>query len=195
MNCKFPYHNQSDSCLEKSIKNKKFCRNHMYYETIIDINNIKWCDKHTRIPLLNDICSICSKKEEIIKNKILCKGATIKNTPCNFAPLENDEYCKLHQSYKKWKELNDSGKSICCNWIRGCWKENIDNFVKCLECREIDRVKDKKIRNEKKDISIDFNIKNVDHKMCKDCNKVVIKNEWFDVSGARILCMQFTIKI
>lgn len=24
---------------------------------------------------------------------------------------------------------------------------------------------------------------------------VVIKNEWFDVSGARILCMQFTIKI
>ena len=147
----------------------------MYYETKIELNNIKWCDKHTRIPLLNDICSICTKKEEKIKNKILCKGTTIKNTPCNFAPLEKDDYCKLHQSYKKWKELKDSGKSICCNWIRGCWKENIDNFVKCLECREIDRVKDKTNRNEKKDISIDFNIKNVNHKMCKDCNKVVIQ--------------------
>ena len=40
MTCKFPYHNK-DICLEKAINNKKFCKNHMYYETKIDIDNIK----------------------------------------------------------------------------------------------------------------------------------------------------------
>ena len=30
-----------------------------------------------------------------------CKGITQTKKPCTFKPLEDDDYCKLHQSYKK----------------------------------------------------------------------------------------------
>jgi hypothetical protein len=174
MNCKFPYHNK-DKCLKKAIKNKNFCKIHMYYETKINLDDIKWCNKHNKTPLLNNECSHCNKELEKIKNKILCKGITIKNNNCNFSPLENSEYCSLHQTYKKWKELIDSGKKICTNWIRGCWSEINDDFNRCLECREKERNNDKILRIKKREDAIIFNSINSDIKMCKDCNDITDK--------------------
>lgn len=174
MNCKFPYYNK-ELCTGIAIKDKKFCKNHMYYEIKIDLNNLKWCELHIKLPLLNNKCNVCDKENEK-KNKIkLCKGFNQKGEKCNFKSLDNDEYCKLHQSYKKWKELTDSGKIICNNWIRGCWIECNDNFTRCIECRVDERLKETNLRNKKKITATDFNSRNTNEKMCSDCNGIVIQ--------------------
>jgi hypothetical protein len=69
---------------------------------ILDINNFKWCDIHKMKPLIYNEekilhCKLCDKKS-LIK---LCKGKSHKEEPCTFKALEGDEYCKLHQNYKK----------------------------------------------------------------------------------------------
>lgn len=165
MLCKFIYHNK-DSCSKESIKEKKFCKIHMFYENKINLDDLKWCDKHTKGPLIDNKCIYCDK----INTKILCKGFTNnKKTPCNFSPLDGDEYCKLHQTYKKWKLLTDSGKKICNNWIRGCFEEIGDTFNRCLNCRINERQKEKTLRDTKKTVAIKYNSENK-QKMCYDCN-------------------------
>ena len=49
-----------------------------------------------------------------------CQGKNHKGVECKNQLLNNDNYCKLHQSYKKMIEITTSGKKICKNWIRVC---------------------------------------------------------------------------
>jgi len=100
-----------------------------------------------------------------------CLGKNNKGKLCNYKPLQNDNYCKLHQSYKKFIELSIENK-ICTNWIRGCWNSCTSEWKKCLECRLNEREKDKLNRNTKKEKASQFNCTN-NSLMCNVCNKIV----------------------
>ena len=45
----------------QSIKDKKFCKIHMFYENKINLDDLKWCDKHTKGPLIDNKCIYCDK--------------------------------------------------------------------------------------------------------------------------------------
>ena len=180
MSCKF-FTFSNTPCPKSAILNRNFCKNHMFYENKLDPNNLKRCHKnHLDYMIYDDnnnyycrVCKINEEKNKIKENKIYCKGINNKGTPCKYEPLENDLYCKLHQSYKKWKSFTDSNKRICNNWIRGCWNELNDDFTRCLECRQKERITEKKLRTVKKECAQDFNSKNQIEKMCKDCTNIV----------------------
>jgi hypothetical protein len=111
-----------------------------------------------------------------------CLGKNHKGTNCNFKPLENDQYCKLHQSYKKMILLQNEGKKICKNWIRGCWNIIIDSYERCLDCRVNEREKEKKLRENKKNNALEYNSNNKVSLMCNVCNKITetLKNNKCD---------------
>jgi len=104
---------------------------------------------------------------------MICLGKNIKGNNCNFKSLPNDEYCKLHQSYKKMILLTKENKKICKNWIRGCWNILNDEFERCLNCRLNEREKEKKLRDKKKQKAIEFNNEKTNEQMCIKCNIVV----------------------
>lgn len=111
-----------------------------------------------------------------------CLGKNHKGINCNFKPLDNDQYCKLHQSYKKMILLQNEGTKICKNWIRGCWNIIIDSYERCLECRINEREKDKILREKKKINATEYNNNNKDNLMCNVCNKITntLKNNKCD---------------
>jgi len=175
--CKYKFVS-GKTCVIDSLKNKNFCKNHRYYENKVNVNDFQWCKRHTKELFIFDenknyYCKTCKKIKEKEDKKIYCKGITQDNNPCKFKPLENDTYCKLHQSYKKYKELIDSGKKICNEWIRGCWNECDNNFTRCLSCREEERTNEKKRRTSKKECAEEYNSKNIINKMCKECCSIV----------------------
>jgi len=104
-----------------------------------------------------------------------CLGKNQKGLTCIFKPLENDQYCKLHQTYKKMINLQNEGKKVCKNWVRGCWNILSDNYERCLNCRLNEREKEKKLREKKKENSIKFNSINKDKFMCNECNSITIE--------------------
>ena len=119
-----------------------------------------------------------------------CQGKNHQGKECNYQSLQNDNYCKLHQSYKKMIELKNNNQKVCKNWIRGCWTILDNEFERCLDCRLKEREKEKNLRDKKKEIAIIYNdnkeknnnnkeinndnkiIKNV---MCLTCNKIVLE--------------------
>jgi len=178
MDCKFPFLDKH-LCVNKALNLKNFCKFHKYYENKIKLDDIKWCNIHTKnLLILNDennyICRNCKVVEDELKKKSLlkiCKGINQKGYKCTFQSLDNDDYCSLHQSYKKWKNLCDEGIKVCTNWIRGCFEEINDEYIKCKICRKKDSINDKKLRDTKKEKAIIYNSKNKD-KMCYDCNSI-----------------------
>ena len=47
-----------------------------------------------------------------------CQGKNHKGIHCKYQSLENDNYCKAHQSYKKMKEFENANQRVCKNWIQ-----------------------------------------------------------------------------
>jgi hypothetical protein len=101
-----------------------------------------------------------------------CLGKNHKGNNCNFKPLENDEYCKLHQSYKKMIQLQNENKKVCKNWIRGCWNILTDKYERCIDCRLNEREKEKNLREKKKNNAVTYNNENNTNLMCVSCNKI-----------------------
>jgi hypothetical protein len=98
-----------------------------------------------------------------------CQGISQKNKMCTYKSLENDNYCELHQSYKKWIELTDSGIKICSNWIRGCWTNVFTDTNYCTDCvnksqKTLD-IKTSFIEN-----AVKYNNETEENKMCISCN-------------------------
>jgi len=148
-----------------------------------ELKNIKKCSTCRSYMLPNDnkldfkICSKCRELSKVNREKnkvnIKCKGICNDGSICNYKPLNNDNYCKLHQSYKKYVELLSQNKIICKNWIRGCWNEINDEFKKCIDCRKNDSDKDKILREKKQFKSIEYNNETKDDNlMCNKCNKI-----------------------
>jgi hypothetical protein len=150
-----------DACPWKKIGNY-YCKRHSCYENIYkpeDIPNITFCSD-CRNPIgMNiidkKICNKCKERSKINREKnkeknIKCKGLTQNKTECNFKVLDNDEYCKKHQSYKKWKNLTDQGHKVCEGWKRRkCFEIINENMANCFKCRELNTLneKNKKIKN------------------------------------------------
>jgi hypothetical protein len=93
---------------------------------------------------------------------------------------------------EKWEELKSKGLIICSNWIRGCFNETND-YKRCLECREKERIKEKNLRNKKKDDALEYNKNNENTKKCLDC-KAIESKETFNMSTNRCsTCYQKTL--
>lgn len=174
-----------------------FCKRHSIYDGIYtadDIPTLSFCAgcKNLFKPLTNEIkqCCKCHDRGEMNRNKTkdkrkhdkkICSGITIHNTPCTNYSMDNNEYCKKHESYGRWKGLTDNGHNVCKNWIRGCF-EIIDTELKsCMTCRNKEQILENKRNNLKKSKAIEFNsnnndITNSNNKpntlMCIDCNKI-----------------------
>ena len=179
--------NQSGNpCPWRSLENKLYCKRHSIYEDIFLPEDIKFlskcscCKNMFKKSSEYKICDKCrsyNKKRTIKKRqtKIYCKAITQSKTKCDNKPLENDEYCGEHQTYKKWKELTDSGKKVCADWIRGCFEIILTKNSYCTKCRGKYRIKENKIINAKRVNAVNFNKENMDTKMCRKCNNVYNK--------------------
>jgi hypothetical protein len=85
MDCKFPFLDKH-LCVNKALNLKNFCKFHKYYENKIKLDDIKWCNIHTKnLLILNDennyICRNCKVVEDELKKKSLlkiCKGINQK---------------------------------------------------------------------------------------------------------------------
>lgn len=179
---------KGEPCPWNSISSEKdYCKRHSIYEgkyTKDDIQLLIKCSGcKNMFKKENDDIKQCSKckgrytknKEEKNPNNIKCAGITQNKTQCSFEPVENDIYCEKHQSYKKWKELTESGINVCYNWIKGCFnivKAHEKSCKTCKEKKNNNNIKNYYVKKEKAEI---FNNENKDIKMCELCNVVDAK--------------------
>ena len=91
---------------------------------------------------------------------------------------------------QKYDELIAKGVLICSAWKRGCFNEVKDNYKKCLNCREKEREKDKKLREKKKLQAETFNNSNTEKKKCKKCNKEETIDKFDNVNNKCSECTQ-----
>lgn len=185
---------KGNPCPWKSITPERpYCEEHSEYEGIYtkkDIPNLSRCSGCKNLfkidPEINKkTCTKCilrskenrdKEKQDKAKNNKKCKGLTQNKTICTRDALENDDYCGKHQSYKKWKELVDSRKNVCKNWIRGCFEIINEDKKSCSKCRKKEQDCENKNNAIKKNKSIQYNEKNEKNKMCQQCNKIVIED-------------------
>lgn len=132
---------------------ENYCKRHSCFENIYrpeDIPNITFCSDCKNPIGLNitdkKICDKCKErsKKNREKDKVnsnICIGKKQNGEQCTSKASKNDEYCKNHQTYKKWKQLTDQGNKVCKNWIRGCFEIIDENMATCFKCRYISRNK------------------------------------------------------
>lgn len=142
------------SCTNTGRAGCMYCGFHARYEGKITPDEFKYlpvCSGcHSYFKPTGDYkrCDECRARVSVpAPKRKICKGITQKGTPCTKQAKQGDEYCGEHQSYKKFKELEESGVSVCSNWVRGCWNHTTDTgFVKCEKCRKCERTYEKNIR-------------------------------------------------
>lgn len=178
-NTKCSYHNHNMVFCEK-LKVTNFCKMHKYLENKVDPNNLIFCF-HCSCVITNDIGQ--ESIENLKCNKCIqikfCQGVSQKNKACTYKALENDDYCELHQSYKKWKELTDSGIKICSNWIRGCWSNIFDDSNYCINCINKSQ-KDLDIKTNFIENAVKYNNETNENKMCISCNHIFPNDKLLD---------------
>ena len=154
-----------------------FCKRHKYCESVVDPNNIIFCELcQVVVTTKMGLLCVTNKKCKKCINKKICKGVTQLNTPCKFQVLDEDDYCNLHQNYKKWKFLTDNGTNICPNWIRGCWSESDNNSPYCVNCHDLSAKRIKK-HVDTLEYANEFNIMTSGFKMCTKCNNILPNKE------------------
>ena len=142
---------KGEPCPWNSLTSEKdYCKRHSIYEGVFkkeDIPSLIKCSGCKNMFKKEDDykqCLTCKKRVEYNTNKFkqhkketfnACKGTTQQNMPCKFEANKNDNYCEKHQSFKKWKELIDTGLNVCRNWNRGCFEIINDDKLSCLKCR------------------------------------------------------------
>jgi hypothetical protein len=161
---------------------KSYCKRHSIYEGIYTKDDIpllikcSGCKNMFKNEDEYKQCLTCrsrydkNKKLEENEEKKQCLGITQNNTQCLFEPNDNDDYCEKHQSYKKWKELLNSGKNVCYNWVKGCFNIIKMHEKSCAKCKETKNTNRKDNYHKKKDIAEEYNEKNNINKMCETCN-------------------------
>ena len=164
---------------------ENYCKRHSCYENIYkpeDIPNITFCSDCKNpigMNIINKkVCDKCKERGRINREKNkennICIGKKPDGSTCKFKALKDDEYCKNHQTYKKWKELTDSGKKVCKNWIRGCFGIiDKDKYTSCVNCRIKNCEMDNNRYNKKLELATKFNNNNNNKKMCELCNSIV----------------------
>lgn len=135
---------KSQPCPFNSTENSEYCKHHMKYSNKI-LENMKKCStcKNLFEQMKNEkVCIKCkdiSTKNRIKNNnnKLYCKAVVARTgKQCSYKQSTENEYCKIHQTYKKIKELEEAGHRICSNKNRGCLNilDN-DDKSKCKMCK------------------------------------------------------------
>jgi hypothetical protein len=95
-----------------------------------------------------------------------------------------NKYCKKHQLQVFVDEVVADGKKPCSGHTRGCRKalDLTYTFAKCEDCRAKERAKDKKHREEAKEIVLEDN-----ERMCNTCCHAQLKDQFVGVSGVETL--------
>ena len=135
---------KSEPCPFNSLNDSDYCKHHIKYSdkdihTLVKCSSCKNMFEQMDNEKICEKCKIRSKqsREKIKEHKLYCK-AIVKKTgnQCRYKQSKDNEYCKLHQTYKKIKDLEDQGHRICCNKIRGCLNVlEDDDKAKCKMCK------------------------------------------------------------
>lgn len=183
-----PWQRMSENC--------DFCKRHSKYNGIYtkdDIPNLTWCSGCPNVfrPIDGEQFKQClpcrnrgaSNRVKIKENSIddgkKCVGIigsqkekeTGTGHPCTKQALSNDEYCGKCQSYKKWKQLTDSGNKVCKDWVRGCFEIILDKYQKCQNCRCENQIKENNLAKKKLQEANDYDKSHNKTKMCINCSK------------------------
>jgi hypothetical protein len=95
-----------------------------------------------------------------------------------------NKYCMKHQLQVFVDEVVADGKKPCSAHIRGCRKalDLTYTFARCEDCRAKEREKDKKRREEAKEVVLEEN-----ERMCNTCCHAQPKDQFVGVSGVETL--------
>lgn len=175
-----------------TLPENNYCKRHSIYEGVYTKEDIpslikcSGCKNLFKSNIVQKQCDNCHKRNEIIRKQenkeklehnIICKGLTQKGTQCTFEANKDDEYCEKHQTYKKWKDITNSGKNVCNNWIRGCWELIVSESKTCSKCRKTKQENENINNCKKRELAIEFNKINDNQKMCHVCNLIdLVKN-------------------
>ncbi len=174
-------------CSWQSIKGSKSCKCHLKYEEMFgeeDIPHLKTCSGCKNLFKPNEdakICEACRERSTAVRSKIKatkivvkCMGQTQNKTACSYQALAGDTYCEKHQSYKRWKEMTDSGQYVCKNWIRGCFETIDENTKSCRVCRDKEQIHQNTLNQTKRQTALEYNAAASTETtiMCVICNDV-----------------------
>lgn len=135
---------KSQPCPWNALDNETLCKRHMKYkeQTLEDMIKCSTCKNLFTSTEKYKTCISCRNRGETNRkiakeNRLYCK-AIILNTgkQCEYKQCDENEYCKLHQTYKKYKDLVDAGFRVCSNIMRGCTNILDDNDKsRCKTCK------------------------------------------------------------
>lgn len=128
---------------------------------------LKSCPK--KVSIKNTRCNKCKETYcwGIIKEEKYCTNLKISGTT---------DFCRLHAKQEVYFELLKDNKKVCSNSVRrGCYNEVLDDFARCNECRQKERVSSNARYQVRKDMSEQYNSENSNQKMCKYCPNIVEK--------------------
>jgi len=142
----------------------------------------------------NNAKEISNEKQEINTEKIeskddeiansICEYINNKGKHCTFKQNKSKRWCGKHRRKGYIEEQINNGIKYCSNWVRGC-DTILTDFVwnTCLQCREKDRVDDKKRRENKKSTP-DLDVKSLlGLKHCIGCDKDKSKRGFNTLDG------------
>lgn len=118
------------------------------------------CFTHRCITMISDgkYCKECSdKKEERLKDVVTCKAlitqGSNKGTKCTKKANESG-YCEKHKLNIMLEEAAAYGKRICDDGKRACKNYTIEEKLKCEDCLEKTRIKERKEHSDKRDFGL-----------------------------------------
>lgn len=167
-----PGNNTCEKCRNRSNDVRTFSKK-VFIEQMDQIDD---SDDDVVIKVVNDKKKMIHKCNECAKNDPdkYVKGST---------NVGNKWFCGKHQTcaFKEQTELN--GKKVCSDYIRGC-RVVLDKdyaYVKCDDCRQKERVSDKKLRDKKHEMANET--KNDDNPFCPGCSKKYPQIDFFGENG------------
>lgn len=122
----------------------------------------KICDHCKKSPTISGKHKYCQSCENEIK--VPCK-----KEGCNYKRSTEHPYCDKHKICFFVDQTNEIGKKVCNQYIRGCRMQLDMTYAKtkCEDCLEKERIKDKELRDRKKE---QLPKKNADgNKLCERC--------------------------
>ena len=179
-----------DYCLAKDRNNKPcrcvkivvddistdFCKFHQYMNegyTTEMLENLELCKGCNKMYYFGDqelkTCHKCKERSEKNREKTKEKKILCKKVGCIFKKSKINEYCLKHQICLFENEVQNEGKNLCVNYIRGCRvKLELEyQYTRCQECLQKDRDNDHKKRHGISSVTP----KEENHKICTICCK------------------------
>jgi len=133
----------NEQCRVKKIQDTNFCKNHQYMcdyteEQMKNTELCKGCLKHYWFSPDSEskTCSNCKTRGKQNRTKNKERVVFCSTEGCKFKKSDLNEWCMKHQLQAFVKETAESGKKLCCNYIRGCRAQLEKDYAysKCQDC-------------------------------------------------------------